>query len=152
MLSSGRKLTSYDIFLLLRTAEQSGSRAPNPAQHKTFVVRGVPQHKGTRHLWCSMSRPKVLGKNLLHTALSLIHVPCTQQCSEQPVPRGWCQLVLCTLSRGNGVSCGCPAHQVLAATVTHAAGFRCQPIAPPGLSLPLPPFLGREGCEISSLS
>lgn len=59
----------------------------------------------------------------LQLALLLVYVPCTQQCSGQPVPMGWCQLVLCTLSRGNGVSCGCPAHQLPAVTVTHAAGF-----------------------------
>lgn len=52
VLGSGRTLTGHDILLPLQTAEQSGSRAPNPARHKTFVVRGVPQHKGTHHLWC----------------------------------------------------------------------------------------------------
>lgn len=36
--------------------------------------------------------------------------------------------------------------------VTHAAGFLSQPLAPPGLSRSLPPFLGREGCEIPKLS
>ena len=90
--------------------------------------------------------------HLLQLALPLVCVPCTQQRSGQPVPVGWCQLVLCTLSRGNGVSCGCPAHQLPAAAVTHAAGFLSQPLAPPGLPRPLPPFLGREGCEKPSLS
>ena len=35
--------------------------------------------------------------------------------------------------------------------VTHAVDFLSQPLAPTGLSHPLPPFLGREGCEMHKL-
>lgn len=35
--------------------------------------------------------------------------------------------------------------------VTHAADFLSRPLAPTGLSHLLPPFLGREGCEMHKL-
>lgn len=62
--SPGRKPTSRDISFLSWAAEQPQSWAPDLAQCKTSVVRGVPRHRGTHHLQCSLSRPTVLGKNL----------------------------------------------------------------------------------------
>lgn len=94
--------------------EQSQSWAPNLSQCKNPPLP-------VQHI-----RRVVLGKRSATFSSWLCYLcmfPAPSSVWDQPVPVGWCQLVLCTLSRGNGISCVCPAHRLPAAAVTHAAGF-----------------------------
>lgn len=137
-LSPGRKLTSRDIFLPPWAAKQPQSWAPNLAQRKTSVVRGVPWHRGTHHLQCSTSGPPVLGKNLPPSPAG----SATCMCALHPAALGT------TCARG--LVPACPRHLIqgkrcfLRVSCPSAAG-RCSdscswfPLPAPCTSWPPPP-------------
>lgn len=131
--------------------EQSQSWAPNLSQCKIPCVKEVPWHKRTHLFQCSTSGEWCWAKDLPPSSAGF--AACA--CSLHPVVFGT------TCARG--LVPACPLHLIqgkrrfLRVSCPSAAGRHSDscswfPFAPPGLSRPLPPFLGREGCEISSLS
>lgn len=131
MLSPGRKPDSYNIVLPLRAVEQPQSWALGSFGEGSHGA-GDPLASSVAHRerWTKLC-------HLLHPA-----PPCAQQHAVHPVPVGWCQRVLCTLSRGSGASCGCPAQRL--------QGDSCSwfPLPAPRSSWPLPlaptlPWQGR---------